>query len=1092
MKKSTKTYRFRLLLPILAGLILLLLLGLVAFTRTPKTDSAASARFVKAPLFSGWDYQTQTAGVLETSIKKGTDGGTVSVTYEQSSLSLKLPFTGNQLTQTANNKLTFTTPQGITTTYQVEANRIKEEIILDSPTTIHQPLTTPLTTTNLDIYLTPDNLPVFFDSKTGGYRFHIEAPFAIDAAGSKTYAASYQLKSKANPPTSLLYPQLPDSLILMAKPVKVSTPDQQYVLELTVDPAWLNHPDRVYPVTIDPTITHDTQGEFVAGSFNRILNTKTLETLQTAKATGGTITYVDGYVIHTFTSSGTFTPSESITAEVFVVAGGGGGSGSPWGGGGGGAGGVITHPGYSIVENDSVSVVVGSGGAAETTGSNSSFGPLTAFGGGRGYTSQTASDRNGGSGGGAGHMNPPGTASSSIQTNNNGGIGYGNGGGASVYSPPYNCGSGGGAGASGTTGGVGGIGISSTISGTTTYYGGGGGMANNGSTATAGGDGGGGAGRIGGNGYSGTANTGGGGGGSYGGAGGSGGSGIVIIRYYVGYDENTVPSLEAYYQELNSDPYTVGLWHFNETEGNALDSSGNSNTGTPTNTTVVDGIFSNARSINGTTSHIDVTDSNSIRSLNKSFTIETWAYRTGTAGGGNSVLVDAGSYTANTGAGIWVNTSHQISWRINQSYNYYKTNVVLPLQTWTHIAVVYDETSVKIYQDGVLKSTDIFSTNPNSTSTGMRFGRREGASAEWYNGYLDEVRISNIARTPEEIRAAAQRRPSAVYTSPVIDIGITSTWDTLSWTPVGVATGDGETPFSTDGLVAQWNFNETSGTTAASGGSCGATCNGTLTNFADTTGQDVAASSGWTGTHHRWGAGALMFDGSNDHITIPDSENFTFTDFTVEFWINPSKNGSYDSPIGQYDDGTGATGDWWNFERSTGSTISFKVDDATSITSVDSKSILQTGNWYHVVGVRDQDSYLKIFINGIEEASVAETAYTINSSRSVYIGNQYSVSRYFMGTMDSTRIYSRALPASEILSATTTPVASTSKPAPAAMVASGKPGNPAPQKQPLIPLTTQQIIGTLTLVQPQIQPLILEAPIIHCRPQIMDQELMEI
>jgi hypothetical protein len=92
-------------LPLIASLTLLLLLGLIIFSKSATSDPVASASFVKAPLFSGWDYHTQAAGVLETSIKKGTDGGTVSVTYEQSSLSLKLPFTGNQLTQTADNKL---------------------------------------------------------------------------------------------------------------------------------------------------------------------------------------------------------------------------------------------------------------------------------------------------------------------------------------------------------------------------------------------------------------------------------------------------------------------------------------------------------------------------------------------------------------------------------------------------------------------------------------------------------------------------------------------------------------------------------------------------------------------------------------------------------------------------------------------------------------------------------------------------------------------------------------------------------------------------------------------------------------------------
>jgi hypothetical protein len=61
------------------------------------------------------------------------------------------------------------------------------------------------------------------------------------------------------------------------------------------------------------------------------------------KATGGTITEANGFFIHTFTASGTFTPLVNITGvQYLVIAGGGGGGGggsTNAGGGGGGAGG---------------------------------------------------------------------------------------------------------------------------------------------------------------------------------------------------------------------------------------------------------------------------------------------------------------------------------------------------------------------------------------------------------------------------------------------------------------------------------------------------------------------------------------------------------------------------------------------------------------------------------------------------------------------------------------------------------------------------------------------------------------------------------
>ena len=93
--------------------------------------------------------------------------------------------------------------------------------------------------------------------------------------------------------------------------------------------------------------------------------------------TGGTITYTDadglnpintpivgGYVVHTFTSSGTLLIPNAATADVLVVGGGGGGGGSNYTSGGGGAGGLIYSNGYTLINGSNYTVTVGAGGAA--------------------------------------------------------------------------------------------------------------------------------------------------------------------------------------------------------------------------------------------------------------------------------------------------------------------------------------------------------------------------------------------------------------------------------------------------------------------------------------------------------------------------------------------------------------------------------------------------------------------------------------------------------------------------------------------------------------------------------------------------------
>ena len=254
-------------------------------------------------------------------------------------------------------------------------------------------------------------------------------------------------------------------------------------------------------------------------------------------ATGGDSILFDGtYWIHTFTSSGTFTPKKGLTCDYLVVAGGGGGA-SRWGGGGG-AGGLKTSTGFSVTNGTNYTVTVGAGGAGGSgaaynrgsTGSNSVFSTITSTGGGGGGTNGLT-PTTGGSGGGGGFFNQSGAAGTS---------GEGNAGGNAWTTTAYAGGGGGGSSAVGANapsagdGGNGGAGTSSSYSGSTvTYAGGGGGGCETGTPGT-GGSGGGGAGaKSAGTGTAGTTNLGGGGGGGGNdtGTGGAGGSGIVIVRY---------------------------------------------------------------------------------------------------------------------------------------------------------------------------------------------------------------------------------------------------------------------------------------------------------------------------------------------------------------------------------------------------------------------------------------------------------------------------------------------------------------------------------------------------------------------------------
>ena len=215
--------------------------------------------------------------------------------------------------------------------------------------------------------------------------------------------------------------------------------------------------------------------------------TKSTETGTGSKAIGGTVTTSGSYTIHTFTSSGMFTPTTNVNVDYLVVAGGGGVANSHAGGGGGG-GGLLTSTAYSVTSGTSYSVIVGAGGAGApysysapetglpSSGSNSSFHSLVAIGGGggsRAYNSGVVSNgQTGGSGGGGGGSINSSTGTGGAATS---GQGYAGGYGLNVAKGGGGGGAGGAGGnaigsGSGGTSGNGGAGLSNSYSGTSTYY----------------------------------------------------------------------------------------------------------------------------------------------------------------------------------------------------------------------------------------------------------------------------------------------------------------------------------------------------------------------------------------------------------------------------------------------------------------------------------------------------------------------------------------------------------------------------------------------------------------------------------------------
>ena len=220
-------------------------------------------------------------------------------------------------------------------------------------------------------------------------------------------------------------------------------------------------------------------------------------------------------------------------------------------------------------------------------------------------------------------------------------------------------------------------------------------------------------------------------------------------------------------------------------------------------------------------------------------------------------------------------------------------------------------------------------------------------------GSLDEIRISNVARSASWILQQYSRgigRLAGLYTSSSIEVTSGSTLDSVTWTPVGQATGDGETPYSTTGLVAKWDFNAASGTTADNEGSCGATCDGTLTGFSSTGSRDAAAGTGWTADNKRWGEGALMFDGAGDYVSVGDVSQLELSNVTLATWVKPKVQSTYARIAGKYVYAS-SVGYHLNIGGAAGGIPYFHVGNGSSTATANSDNVkIYDNKWHYIVG----------------------------------------------------------------------------------------------------------------------------------------------
>ena len=517
----------------------------------------------------------------------------------------------------------------------------------------------------------------------------------------------------------------------------------------------------------------------------------------------------------------------------------------------------------------------------------------------------------------------------------------------------------------------------------------------------------------------------------------------------------------------------VAAYGFNETSGTLVgDASGNGNNGTINGATrTTSGKYGNALVFNGSNALVTINDSSSL-DLTTGMTIESWvnpsvvnnAWRDVIYKGNDNYYLEATSASGSVpvGGGTF-GTSDKVLYG----------TAALTINTWTHLAMTYDGTTMRLYVNGAQVASQA-QTGMIATSTNPLQIGGDSLYGQFFRGTIDEVRIYNVALTAAQIQAD-MNTPFPVDTEPpsaptnLVATPVNASWINLNWIAatdnVGVvaylveredpggtnfaqigtrnttAYGDtglsanssysyrvramdaagnlsgysevatAATPSAPGSLVAAYGFNEGSGTTAIDESGTG--------------NAGLVIGPTWT-TSGKYG-GALQFNGSNDWVLINDSPSLHLTNaMTLEAWVDPfTLPSSPCSPAATcyWMDVVYKDSDRYYMEASS------NVGQAPEVGGIfaDGKHIviaplpLATNTWTHLAVTYD-GAMLKLYVNGLLVTNLPVTSMITISTNPLFIGGDQSMGQYFHGRIDEVRVYNRALSAAEVQTDMNTPV----------------------------------------------------------------------
>ena len=441
---------------------------------------------------------------------------------------------------------------------------------------------------------------------------------------------------------------------------------------------------------------------------------------------------------------------------------------------------------------------------------------------------------------------------------------------------------------------------------------------------------------------------------------------------------------------VDVDENVTGYWKFDDGNDNYIkDWSGNGVNGNLQGAKWCDGKRGKGLEFDGNDDFVTAGNNNDVQFGVEPFTLEAWIkpysyqngmivskrHDSGSAGVGKAKVtwkLDATGYLkASIADNSGDSTTHMIDDKIPISIN-----------TWNHVIFIRENLSKWTFYVNGLKGSTFSNLKGNMSSSRMPIyiGIHHYGST-WNNkfhGIIDEVRISNVARTPEEIRKAYQ---------------------------AGLSLYNGGVEFAENELMpeqntsALWHFNEAVGnkTYDASG------------NVND----GIIYGANWT---EGIVDNAMKFDGIDDYVVIEKHPLEGISTFTIGAWIRPENVSTSQVIISNEVDGEM----YINIE--TNGTLSFWVRLTGPQTwYIVYTQIVNQDQWYYVSATfENATDTQKIYLNGVlneQKTASSDGSYNLTqtgSSRNIHIGSDFVGTTNYEGIVDEVAIYNRSLNASEI------------------------------------------------------------------------------